>query len=73
MGDNYELSQKQKMLGVALFSRHIKKENAVVIMMTLETDEQIDDLTWYMGQHPDAMDEELVAVAYQIVKDYKES
>ena len=69
VSENYQLSEKQKMLGGALFARHVKKENALAIMMVLENDDQIDDFTWYMGEHPTAMDEELVSVAYQIVKD----
>lgn len=64
-----ELTQKQKMLAVALFTRKIRKENTAAILMVLNTDDEIDDLTWYMGQHPQAMDEELVAVAYQLAKE----
>lgn len=64
-----ELTQKQKMLVVALFTRKIRKENTAAILMVLNTDDEIDDLTWYMGQHPQAMDEELVAVAYQLAKE----
>lgn len=64
-----ELTQKQKMLAVALFTRKIRKENTAAILMVLNTDDEIDDLTWYMGKHPQAMDEELVAVAYQLAKE----
>ncbi len=64
-----ELTQKQKMLAVALFTRRIRRENTAAILMVLKTDDEIDDLTWYMGQHPQAMDEELVAVAYQLAKE----
>ena len=64
-----ELTQKQKMLAVALFTRRIRRENTAAILMVLKTDDEIDDLTWYMGQHPQAMDEELVAVAYQRAKE----
>ena len=64
-----ELTQKQKMLAVALFTRSIRRENTAAILMVLKTDDEIDDLTWYMGQHPQAMDEELVAVAYQLAKE----
>ena len=64
-----ELTQKQKMLGTALYSRHCAKQTAITIMMVLENDEQIDDMTLYMGEHPQASDEELIAVAYQLVKD----
>lgn len=65
----YELSQKHKMLGAALFARHVSREAMVSIMMVLENDEQVDDMTWYMGQNPNADENQLVAVAYQIVKD----
>ena len=41
-------------------------------MMALENDEQIDDMTWYIGKNPKATDEELIAVAYQIVKEANE-
>lgn len=64
-----ELTQKQKMLAVALFTRRVRRENTAAILMVLKTDDEIDDLTWYMGQHPQAMDEELVAVAYQLAKE----
>jgi len=64
-----DLTQKQKMLGAALYTRHCTKQTAVTIMMVLENDEQIDDLTWYMGEHPEASDDELIAVAYQLVKE----
>lgn len=64
-----ELTQRQKMLGSALYARNCSKQTAITIMMVLETDEQIDDMTWYMGEHPQASDEELIAVAYQLVKD----
>ena len=46
-----ELTQKQKMLAVALFTRRIRRENTAAILMVLKTDDEIDDLTWYMGQH----------------------
>ena len=64
-----ERTQKQKMLAVAHFTRRIRRENNAAILMVLKTDDEIDDLTWYMGQHPQAMDEELVAVAYQLAKE----
>lgn len=65
----YELSQKQKMLGVALYARKASRQTTAAIMMVLENDEQIDDMTWYMGENPQAGEEELLAVAYQIVKE----
>ncbi|MGN0824429.1 MAG: hypothetical protein ACI4MB_05105 [Candidatus Coproplasma sp.] len=65
----YQLSQKQKMLGAALFARRVSRDAMVSIMMVLENDEQIDDMTWYMGQNPNVDENQLVAVAYQIVKD----
>ncbi len=64
-----ELTQKQKMLGAALYARGCTKQTTFTIMMVLENDDQIDDMTWYMGEHPQANDEELIAVAYQLVKD----
>lgn len=64
-----ELTVKQKMLGAALYARHSSRQTAVTILMVLENDDQIDDLTWYMGEHPQASDDELIAVAYQLVKD----
>ncbi len=68
----YQLSPKQKMLGVALFTRHVSTQTMVSIMMVLENDEQIDDMTWYMSQNPDVGEEQLLAVAYQLVKDAHE-
>lgn len=71
-GQTYQLSQKQKMLAAALYSRHASKQTALTILMVLENDEQIDDMTWYMSQNPTAGEEQLIAVAYQIVKDAHE-
>lgn len=65
----YQLSQKQKMLGAALFARNVSREAMISIMMVLENDDQVDDMTWFMGQNPEADENQLVAVAYQIVKD----
>lgn len=64
-----ELTEKQKMLGFALKARGVGRENIVRIMMVLNTDDEIDDLTWYMGQNPTAPEEELLAVAYQLAQD----
>lgn len=63
------LSQKQKMLGAALYAHRVKRENIVTIMMVLDTEDQVDDMTWFIGQNPHATDEQLVAVAYQLKKE----
>jgi hypothetical protein len=68
-----ELTQKQKMLGSALFMHNVRKETAVYIMMVLEKEDDIDDMTWYLGQNPKASDEELIAVANQLVKESSEA
>lgn len=70
---DYELSQKQKALGFALYAKKVSKQCMASIMMVLENDEQIDDMTWYIGQNPAATEEELIAVAYQIVKEAHEN
>ncbi len=62
-----------KMLAAALYTRKVDRANTLTIMMTLENDEQVDDMTWYMGQNPSASQEQLVAVAYQIVKEAHEN
>ena len=73
MSENkYELSQKQKALGFALYAKKVSKQAMATIMMVLENDEQVDDMTWYIGQNPGATEEELIAVAYQIVKEAHE-
>lgn len=72
MSDNYEISQKQKALGFALYAKRVSKQTMTTIMMVLENDEQVDDMTWYIGQNPNATEEELIAVAYQIVKEAHE-
>ena len=69
MSGNYELSEKQKILGMSLHARSAGRQTITTIMMVLENDEQIDDMTWYIGQNPQATEEELIAVAYQIVKE----
>ncbi len=70
---DYELSQKQKALGFALYAKKASRQTMATVMMVLENDEQIDDMTWYIGQNPNATDEELIAVAYQIVKEAHEN
>ena len=71
--EKYELSQKQKALGFALYARKVSRQTMATVMTVLENDEQIDDMTWYMGQNPDATEEQLIAVAYQIVKEAHEN
>lgn len=60
------------MLGMALYARGVDKANMAAILMVLQNDEQVDDLTWYMSQNPKADARQLVAVAYQIVKEANE-
>lgn len=67
-----ELTEKQKMLGVALYMHHVRKETAAYIMMLLDEEDDIDDMNWYIGQHKQASDEELIAVALQLDKERKE-
>lgn len=57
------------MLGAALYARKADRQTTAAIMMVLENDGQIDDMTWYMSENPQADDNELLAVAYQIVKE----
>lgn len=68
-----ELSEKMKMLGTSLYLKKFSKQAMASIMLTLENDEQVDDMVWYMGQHPQAGEEELLAVAFQLVKDARDS
>jgi hypothetical protein len=68
-----ELSQKHKMLAAALYMHKAKRETAICIMMLLDRDEDIDDMTWYMNEHPNATDDELIAVARQLDKESKEN
>lgn len=71
-GNSSQLSQKQTMLAFALKAKGVGRHNCFTILMVLENDDQVDDLIWYMGQNPAASEEELVAVAYQLVKDAHE-
>lgn len=64
-----KLTDKQKMLGLALFARKVGKAEMATILMVLENDDQIDDMTWFMSNNPQASGQQLVAVAYQLVKD----
>lgn len=68
----YQLSPKQKMLGMALFARQVSKQGIMTILMVLENEEQVDDMSWYVGANPDAKEQELIAVAYQLVKEAHE-
>ena len=67
-----KITQKQTMLAFALKARGVNRDNCYTILMALDDDEQVDDLVWYMGENPNASEEELVAVAYQLVKEAQE-
>lgn len=67
-----QLSEKHKMLAFALHARGVSRSNAASILLTLETEDMVDDLTWYMTENPSAPQEELVAVAFQIYKEAHE-
>ncbi len=58
---------------MALYARQVSRENTAAILYVLENDGQVDDLSWYMGQHPEAGGDELLAVAYQLVKEAHEN
>lgn len=64
-----DLTEKQKMLGAALYAHHAKRDTAITVMMVLEDDDQVEDMLWFISQNPMATDGQLVAVAYQLVKD----
>ena len=61
------------MLGMALYARQAKKQTVATILVVLENEDEIDDMAWYVGQNPQASEEELIAVAYQIVKEAHEN
>ncbi len=67
-----ELSNKAKMLGFALHSRGVSKENVFMILMTLGLDDEFDDMMWFMNENPNAPQEQLVAVALQLDKESRE-
>lgn len=67
-----ELSNKAKMLGFALHSRGVSKENVFMILMTLGLDDEFDDMMWFMNENPAAPQEQLVAVALQLDKESRE-
>ncbi len=67
-----ELSNKAKMLGFALHSRGVSKQNVFAILMALELDDEFDDMMWFMNENPKAPQEQLVAVALQLDKESRE-
>lgn len=68
-GEEYKLSLKQKMLGIELYRRQAQKQTIAAIMTVLEGDEQIEDMMWFMEENPQATEEKLIAVAYQLAKE----
>jgi len=70
--DKSALTQKEKMLGMALYARGVDKPTMLSIMMVLQSEDEQDDMAWYMGQNPQATQNQLLAVAYQIAKEAKE-
>lgn len=72
MADDYKLSEQEMILGIILAKKKLSKQACVQIMMTLDGDDQVADMNWYLDEHPDAGEEELIAVAYQIAKDGEE-
>lgn len=67
-----ELNEKQKMLGFALKNKSVSKDAILNILYLLDTDDELEDMSWYMGQNPDATELQLVAVAYQLDKESRE-
>ena len=72
MADEYRLSEQEMVLGMVLAKKKLSKKACVQIIMTLNGDDQVADMIWYIDEHPDAGEEELIAVAYQIAKDGEE-
>lgn len=67
-----ELNDKQKMLGFALKNRGVSRDGAVTILYLLDTDDELEDMSWFMGQNPNATENQLVAVAYQLDKESRQ-
>ncbi|MGN0814159.1 MAG: hypothetical protein ACI4MH_02885 [Candidatus Coproplasma sp.] len=67
-----ELNDKQKMLGFALKQRGVGREAMLNILYLLDTDDELEDMSWFMGQNPNATEEQLVAVAFQLDKESRE-
>lgn len=67
-----ELSPKKKMLGFALKGRGVGRDATLNILLLLDLDDELDDMSWFMGQHPEATEEQLVAVALQLDKESRE-
>lgn len=67
-----ELNDKQKMLGFALKNRGISREGILKILYLLDTDDELDDMSWFIGKNPDATEGQLVAVAFQLDKESRQ-
>lgn len=72
MADDYQLSEQEMILGVILAKKKLSKQACLQIIMTLNGDDQVADMIWYIDERPTAGEEELIAVAYQIAKDGEE-
>ncbi|MGN0817843.1 MAG: hypothetical protein ACI4L9_02635 [Candidatus Coproplasma sp.] len=67
-----ELNDKQKLLGFALKNRGVGKESMINILYLLDTDDELEDMSWFMRENPNASEEQLVAVAYQLDKESRQ-
>lgn len=66
------LTDKEKKLGVALRDRGVSKDAMIEILMHLTLDDELDDMEWFLGENPNADEDILLRVAYQLDKESRE-
>ena len=66
------LTEKEKMLGFALYARGVRRDVVVEILMLLTLEDELDDMAWFLGENPKADDAMLLKVALQLDKESRE-
>lgn len=66
------LTDKEKKLGLALRDHGASKDAMIEILMHLTLDDELDDMAWFLGENPNADEDMLLRVAYQLDKESRE-
>ena len=66
------LTDKEKKLGFALRDHGVSKDAMIEILMHLTLDDELDDMAWFLGENPNADEDMLLRVAYQLDKESRE-
>lgn len=66
------LTDKEKKLGLALRDHGASKDAMIEILMHLTLYDELDDMAWFLGENPNADEDMLLRVAYQLDKESRE-